>query len=143
MKKCCLGFFSLGIGMHSNDLQVYRPFTLQMSLFLTLSLSLSLTFASPLSSHTHLPSPSSHRRSSQSRPPLVLDPHISGPLWCRKQEDLPCAGGSHDTRVEALIGGAGDDHYLVVLTEFNAPRGQHCLKVGQQILRRLSCYYSL
>lgn len=72
-----------------------------------------------------------HRRSPQGRSPLVLD--INGALWRGKQQDLPRAGGGCD-RVESLIAGAGDDHYLVVLSQVNAPRVQQSLKVSQQIL---------
>lgn len=101
-----------------------------------IALSLSLTFvstASPLSPH---------RRSSQSRSSLVLDPHINGALWRGKQQDFPRAGGGGG-RVESLIAGAGDDHYLVVLGQVNTPRVQQSLKVSQQILGRLPCYQSL
>lgn len=82
------------------------------------------------------------RRSSQSRPSLVLNPHVSWALRCGEQQDFPRAGGSGG-RVESLIAGAGDDHYLVVLAQVNAPRVQQGLEVGQQILRCLSCYQSL
>lgn len=98
--------------------------------------------------HHHLPPPTSpyspcpHRRSSQSRSPLVLDPHIVRPLWGREQQDLPCAGGGHGL-VEPHITGAGDDHYLVVLAQVNAPSIQQRLEIGQQIFRRLARNQSL
>lgn len=85
---------------------------------------------------------SPHRRSSQSRSSLVLEPHISRALRRGKQQDFPRAGGG-SCWVESLIAGAGDDHYLVVLTQINAPRVQQSLKVSQQILRCLPCYQSL
>lgn len=87
------------------------------------------------------PSPP-HRRSSQHWSSLVLDPHISGALRRGKQQNFPRAGGSSG-RVESLIAGAGDDHYLVVLTQINTPRVEQSLKVGQQILRCLACYQGL
>lgn len=92
------------------------------------------------SSHTTPLSP--HRRPSQSRASLVLDPHISGALGRGKQQDLPRAGGGGG-RVESFIAGAGDDHYLVVLAQVNTPRVQQRLEVGQQILRCLPRYQSL
>lgn len=92
------------------------------------------TLAQLYSAPPHNPSP--HRRSSQSRPSLVLDPHIGRALRRGKQQDFPRAGGGSG-RVESLIAGAGDDHYLVVLAQVNTPRVQQSLKVSQQILRCL------
>lgn len=87
-------------------------------------------------------SPTPYRRSSQHRSSPVLQAHISRSLGCSKQQDLPSAGGC-SSWVEALIGGTGDDHYLVVLTQINTPRVQQSLKISQQVLGCLPCYQSL
>lgn len=59
-----------------------------------------------------------------------------------EQQDFARAGGGGQ-RVESLIAGAGDDDYLVVLAQIDAPRVQQRLKVLQQILGCLTCYQSL
>lgn len=91
--------------------------------------------------HTN-PIPCPYRRSSKSWFSLVVDAHISRALRRGKEQDLPCAAGGC-RRVESLIAGAGDNHYLVVLAKINTPRVQKSLKISQQILRCLPCYQSL
>lgn len=88
----------------------------------------------PLLLFHFLPPPhSSHRRSPQDRPPLVLDPYVGRALRRGEEQDLPCAGRG-DGRVESLVAGAGDDHYLLVLDQLDAPRVQQRLKIRQQVL---------
>lgn len=86
-------------------------------------LSISLIYAFTFTEHwlSHIAHLSSHRRSSERRPSLVLKPHISWALWRGKQQNLPSAGGGW-SRVESFIAGTGDDYYLVVLTQIDTPR---------------------
>lgn len=136
------GLLQLGCTSRSTSMYTFQQNCIKTTARLTTSLvttSLSFTSVSSPSSHT---SPSSHRRSSQSRPSLVLNPHISRPLRCSKQQDFPRAGGG-GSRVESLIAGAGDDHYLVILAQVDTPGVQQSLKVCQQILRCLPRYQCL
>lgn len=88
-------------------------------------------FTSRLSSFTFS---SPYRRPAQSWLPLVLQADAGGALRRGEQQDFPRAGGGRGPRVEHLIAGAGEDHYLVVLTQVDSPRVQQGLKVSQQVL---------
>lgn len=65
-----------------------------------------------------------------------MEADSGGALRRGEQQDFPRAGGC-GRRVESLIAGAGDDDYLVILSQVNAPRVQQSLKVSQQVLRCL------
>lgn len=104
---------------------------LQLNSFFQFSISI-FALLHPLPSVPFLPfTLSPHRWSPQSWPPLLLD--ICRTLWRGKKQYLPCAGWG-DGRVDTLIAGAGDDHYLVVLAQVDTARVQQSLKVGQKVL---------